>query len=221
MIHHKLKLLFIHIPKNAGTSIEREVFKDFDFSNKHSRTDLYGWDDALQLNLQHATLQDLMDVGLITSEMLDEFSTFAVIRNPYTRAVSGYNWLLRDLKINDSFENFLLQKGSFSESSLSKTGREVKDHFLTQSQFLKNERGIASIQLLRFENLQNDFESFCAKRKLPFTLNAYFKKSKKSKWSQAKLLSKTNRALIKEKYKEDFENFGYQTKFNLLKFLLG
>ena len=65
MIDQQRNILFIHIPKNAGTSIERDLFPDFDFKGPSSRKALYGFDPELGINLQHATLQQLLDLNLI------------------------------------------------------------------------------------------------------------------------------------------------------------
>lgn len=214
MINREKKLLFIHIPKNAGTSIERSLFKDFSFSNNFSKDILFGYDKNTCINLQHATVEQLLEYRYISRKDLCEFNSFAIVRNPFSRALSGYFWLMRDLSIKDSFTNFLLEKGAFSKLNLSFQNKHVLDHFYTQSEFVLVDNNIGVKDLLKFENLPTDFKHYMDKMGFNYKLGGHFKKNNKGKLELMKYLTKENVSIIQEKYKVDFENFGYNPNFN-------
>jgi hypothetical protein len=221
MIDHKRKILFIHVPKNAGTSIERTVFTNYDFNNKYSLEYLIGYDKKNMINLQHATLKELIDFKYISENILNEYHSFAVVRNPFTRAISGYIWLLNDLGIEESFSNFLKRKGEFSTEKLTNHSTYVMDHFYTQSEFLTYKGNIAVKSILKFERLDKDFKKFNAEINGKYFLNIHFKKNKKKRRKLLKLFTEENLELIRDRYSEDFDNFGYTKKISKLKFLLG
>ena len=221
MIDHFKKLLFVHIPKNAGTSVERSIFDEFDFSLGYNKEYLFGFDPELHINLQHATLNQMLENQLISENKLKEYHSFTVVRNPFTRAVSGYTWLMRDRGINDTFANFLLKKGEFAESKLQEHPTYVLDHFFTQTEFIKVENEIQIKEILKFENLQKDFNMYMKKIGLNCKLESHFKKSKTKKSILIKLYTEKNLSIIREVYREDFENFDFSKKFNKLKFFIG
>lgn len=221
MISDSKKILFIHIPKNAGTSVERTVFSDFDFIDSFSDIDLYGYDETLGVNLHHATLNQLIEFNFVSKRKLESYNTFAIVRNPYTRALSGYVWLMRDLKIEDTFENFLLEKGKFSSLSLKSQNKFVLDHFYSQSKFIMINNRIGVKDILRFEKIDVDFHVYMQKIGFDYKISSHFKKNKINKFELMKYLTKKNKEIIREKYKDDFENFDYDKNINNIRYLFG
>ena len=82
------KIIFIHIPKNAGESIE----KSLNIYNGNKVENIFGISDSIVL--QHLTAIQLKNSYFDNSEW-NEYFKFAVIRNPWSKAVSEYNWYLR------------------------------------------------------------------------------------------------------------------------------
>lgn len=220
MIDHKNKILFIHIPKNAGTSIERTVFNDYNFENKNDGDYLIGYSSEFKINLQHATINELLQFNLITEEVLEQYNSFAVVRDPFTRSISSYFWLMKDLKIEDSFKNFLLEQGQFSKENLSKNKIQVKDHMYTQSAFLKCNDEIKVKKILRFEDLPYAFNDYMDVIGNEAKLTMHYKKNKKSLFKIIKLFNEDNVKLIQERFEEDFINFDYKMDFNRLNFFI-
>ena len=221
MIDHNRKLLFIHVPKNAGTSIERNVFDGYGFLGKSSREHLYGFDRELGFNLQHATIKQLLDHQLIKDEVVDTYHSFAIVRNPFTRAISGYIWLMKDLRTHGSFKEFLMREGAFSEEALQEAPHYVNDHFYTQSEFITLNGQISVKHLLKFEYLAADFRRFAKIVGQDLKLTTHFKKNRRKKWDLVKLMTSENEALIREVYREDFINFNYNDRFSKWKYILG
>ena len=95
MISHEHRCLFVHIPKNAGNSVNR-VFG-------------FGWQDHKDLARYHAELP---------STAFHDYFKFAVVRNPWDRLFSDYNYQLKKSRPNDSKLFLFDERGrqrSFSE----------------------------------------------------------------------------------------------------------
>lgn len=138
----KHKKVFIHIPKTAGSSIEKQFELNNDKRIFHS--------ESVYINghsPQHSTFKELLNWRLIPND----FQVFAVIRHPYERFVSEYNY--RNTKNNpenlDSFCNRLL--------GLFRNEYDWDNHHLSSSDFIE---GANDITLLRFESLKEDFKNF-------------------------------------------------------------
>ncbi|MCL7945112.1 sulfotransferase family 2 domain-containing protein [Marinobacter sp. ATCH36] len=129
----EMNILFIHIPKSAGSSIER-IGSDFGWRESFS---VRG--ESLQ-NLEHykATLQHLHAEPLESLLNPDKFDAiFTIVRNPFSRLKSEYYWQrsqrITDLSvtewINDTFERY------------SKNHYLYDNHIRPQTEFLlDNER---------------------------------------------------------------------------------
>ena len=85
-ISHDLKTIFIHIPKNAGESIERSL----GMHAGNPQQNFFGVVNNRHV-LQHLTANELRSRRQF-SEIWHEYFKFAVVRNPYSRFVSRYNY---------------------------------------------------------------------------------------------------------------------------------
>jgi len=99
------KLIFIHIPRCGGTSVELALkmfyFLDdgykqrFDkairhfFAEKYYRY-MYGYGIKDGKAMQHFLYSDY--IKLLGKKAFDGYYKFAIVRNPYTRFVSTYHW---------------------------------------------------------------------------------------------------------------------------------
>jgi len=81
MIIQEHKAIFIHIPKNAGTSIETL------FGNSSFKVQPY----------RHANIHEIKRKF---PKVYDSYSKFTIIRNPYDKMVSWYFYLKRNLGEN-------------------------------------------------------------------------------------------------------------------------
>jgi len=185
------KLLFVHIPKTAGTSI-LNVLKD---------KGLDPWDrKSVEYPRGHLPLVLLKQQNVIAESVF----SFAVVRNPYTRTYSCFHQFNKTNKTNISFTEYLknIQRNNIS--------RITPLLHLPQYLYVINEHGVTSTdKLYRFEDLselQNDFGlelGFDNPGK--YVIELYNK-------------DYTNEAidLVQKIYKSDFERFEYSKDFKEL-----
>src|SRR5437899_12481023 len=84
-------ILFIHIPKTAGTSIEKALYHREPPDQRITTISFYGiepptWDNHQGYSLQHYTYKDLYE----TMDVANFRLIFTVVRNPYHRLVSAF-----------------------------------------------------------------------------------------------------------------------------------
>ena len=107
MISHQHKIIFIHIPKCAGSSIKDYYFNSPQLDWKTPNYDLlYGWCPKRKIHLQHATSKQLLETELISEQVFKTYFKFTFVRNPYDRSYSDYLWVQKDRKIKGSFKDY-------------------------------------------------------------------------------------------------------------------
>lgn len=212
MISHKHKCIFVHIPKSAGTSIER-FLRDVD---------------------PDIPAQVLRKRGF--SRFFNDYSdyyVFSFVRNPYDRLVSAWKW--GQLKFQKegglafynkeravSFEEYVLLTTDFDYRKYNESLWSEYDeyHTLPQFEFFPQLNGghyftdkissdFTCDFIGKFENLNEDFNKVCAnigvaELKLPHAYNSKTFKQPQQ-WTND----------LKEKvynfYKKDFEFFSYES----------
>ncbi len=198
MVHsHDKKIIFIHIPKCGGTSIE------FAFDLKTPK-DGYGIKNrkAMQHYLWHDYKRELGD------KIFNNYFKFAIVRNPYTRFISEYYWCSISKignKGGQSIDSFITYcKGIVDKRQYNKTAHH--DHFMPQYLYVYDDNDSLKVnKLFKYENYQ-------AVQK--FMLNKYNVKVghvMKGKYDKNKvILTQSQKDRIYEIYKQDFIRFGYQ-----------
>lgn len=192
----KKHLKFIHISKNAGTSIEDLGLSRGIQWGRHQKE--YGY--------QHECFP------LKPSYLKDKYDWFLVVRNPYTRVLSEYHYLCGKAAAQHTSQDmnrwiqqqlrYVLQGRRCAENMnwYQRTG----DHFTEQVKYLDSS---VTQHVLRFENLQEEFDRLMQQYSLPVRLLAWSRRSKKV-FSIADFSDETI-ALIQRIYQEDFQTFGY------------
>lgn len=167
---HNAKFVFVHIPKCAGTSIERalrsccklENVGKFgpEFIEEHS----LGLSSRFHLSGKHLSASDIRK--LIGAETFDSYYSFAFVRNPFSRLTSYYHYLKRNnftefekaqirlASNSESFEDFL-------KAALDDDDPTVELLFNQLLYLLDENDNVLVKTVYKFENLEHNFASAC------------------------------------------------------------
>jgi len=143
MIIDRHKVIFIHIPKNAGTSIEEY------FGNESVR---------IQPN-KHA---DIHEIKRKFKNSYNNYRKFTIIRNPYDKMVSWYFYLKRNLgekyKVIE-FNEWIKDPLKFWHVD------DPVSYLKPQHEWVDN-----TVEIIKFENLNNELNIFFTQEiNLPIT----------------------------------------------------
>ncbi|MGI7627891.1 sulfotransferase family 2 domain-containing protein [Campylobacter coli] len=192
--HDKYKCIFIHVPKVAGSSIERVIYQTDKWLVGHVKAS---------------------DYTKFDKDKFDSYFSFGFVRNPYDRVVSAYHYLKNDspdpcdikwgrLHINNlTFEEFILslQDEEFKEEILS------KNHFSFQWKYLCDKNMNILVNFIgKFEKLDNDFKKILNILRRKDSL-VHINKSKHLNYRD--YYNSQTYKIIREIYRDDFEIFDY------------
>lgn len=188
----KNKCIFIHIPRNAGTSILSMLG---DTGGRSHRS--------------------FMDYQMSNSERFKNYFKFAIVRNPYDRIVSVYEYLKNGgNKSHDLYFSEIIEKenGSF-DWFVNEFIDEYRIHevLLLKPQYLflydyKNELQVDYIA--RFECLEKDIPYICQQINMPHKKMPKLNQSTNHSWEKYYEYNRTIET-VGRLYKKDFEFFGY------------
>ena len=229
-IAHDLKIIFIHIPKTGGGTIEKSlgIFgEDNNGSLKVNNNILYGKES--NKFLQHLTIQEIYKVK---QKEFSNYKKISFVRNPYDKIVSEYLWRIQVYaKKKIEFKKYL-----FDEVIPRKNGKNIfiqdfyKDesliplmdiHYLEQYKFLVNKDGSFDTDFIgKFENLEEDFfktfgfkilENKIHKSKSNYLYYLYKKIVPKSlkKKAYRQFYDNETRDLVYKEYNKDIKYFNY------------
>ena len=212
MINHKYKIIFVHIPKCAGTSISHLLFGTNQLKWKEPNYDVhYGWCPKRKLHLQHATPQQLLELDLINEKTWNEYFKFTVVRNPWSRALSGYRWLRKTKKIRDSFENYITKSGKYREVLTDKSKKTYRGDHLNKQVDYVDLQGIKGFdRILYFEHVEEEIHSLLKEMSIDYQSLPQLQKSKKTKKHYSLFYNEDKKAIVDKYYAEDIQQLGYQ-----------
>lgn len=231
MISHKHQCIFIHIPKCAGTSVEKMFLTDLNISYQHRLSLFMGRnDDKIKgpPRLAHLTISEMIENHLINLNQLDNYYSFAVIRNPIDRIFSFYKYLGYNEVMNlNNFITKVVVKSFITKDSNYWFLKPQKDYLIYDGKVIVK-------KLIVLEKLSNEVDNLKLQVKLNKTLElTHENKSGKSNpilkslklklkyfhfmdsifWYGTKkkqTISKENLKILKQLYKEDFELYNFQ-----------
>lgn len=201
MVFDDIQCIFSHIGKTGGASVETYLGADLRYPMVEDLDKIFGFSETYKIYLQHANL-DLIQ-RLCAPEKFERYFKFTVVRNPYARLYSVYLYGNYEKRFA-SFDDFV----DIIPKRLTSIHSQHGDHLTPQSSYAYTSDGKAVDQVLHFENLIPEMQSFG--KRLGITRDfPHIMKSGKQKQPLSEVY--TDRALAKvyEIYQKDFESFGY------------
>ncbi len=127
MIVLKNKIIFFHIPKTAGKYIRKILSK---YKITHSF-----WGHDLSRKIDKAHIHYSIAHEYIDKTILETYNKFCVVRNPYERLISAFNY--RKVMINQykDINTFCLQ---YIKNNTFDTINIYNVHFVPQYKFISN-----------------------------------------------------------------------------------
>ncbi len=188
-------LKFIHITKTAGTSIE-------DIGKRHRIN--WGRFDSEYKTARGLKYHDyFINVNIITRQKYDWFT---VVRNPYDRILSEYYCKWGGIGLQQDKKKTKLEMNNYLISRIKNMQQKnYGEHYSPQYLYLDDS---TKIHILKFENLENEFNTLMGKYNLNIKLNVRSNSSKKE--YSVKDFSNELINLINDVYSKDFEIFGYE-----------
>ena len=175
MIITEYKTIFIHIPKNAGTAVEK-------YFGIHNLDTLYPNDERA---LKHDTIYEIKSKF---PNKYKSYKKFAIVRNPYERMVSWYFHLKEEAEREVEFFNTTLEK-AFPFGFIKWLEDPFKTQFtkwkLPNNKFVQVDKLLKDTQcawvdktvtILKYENLKKELNEFFGEKiDLPITNNTTHK----------------------------------------------
>lgn len=201
----KCNILFIHIPKTAGASIEK--YLSTKYSIELNTNSLYGHSNLFKgtsnkdidvISLQHHTLHNILTFKDIYKINTKDLKIFCVVRNPYERIISDMFWQ-QLININDSPDIVC--------NAIKKYVLENMDnHNIPQYKMIcdDDQKIYNDVLILKFENLKEDM------KKIGFSgMNVYIHVLTYNK-TPFYYLNDESIKIINKYYEKDFIFFDYE-----------
>jgi chondroitin 4-sulfotransferase 11 len=188
MIIYKYNTIFIHIPKNAGTSIET-YFKNKNFKKQPRK---------------HADIEDIKKDFL---DLYRSYDKFAIIRNPYDRMVSWYFFIKH--KLTSMEKTYKMPPFDDWIKDPSKYWKVIRDPigFLKPQYEWIDE----TVEIIKFENIHVELNNFFKKIGNPYFRTIDLPIINKSKHKHyLEYYNKKSLDVVYNKYKKDFKYFNYK-----------
>lgn len=181
------KIIFIHIPKTAGTSIGRALRLPPPHRSFGIR--------------KHVTADMAHDIA--GNEVWESSLKFACVRNPWAKFFSHFKFK----------KKHGLLKGKKADLSFNEWGklvlqREDLKMVRSQSDWIRTTRGQSELDLIiRFESLEEGVQILSEKLQIDLKIPHLLKSTYNVTYRDA--YERDLRDLVSEKYREDIERFGY------------
>ena len=211
MISIKHKIIFIHIPKCAGQSIENIFLKDLGLN----------WEERYPLllrlkkkeekgpeRLAHLYAEEYYKYKYISKEKYNQFFKFAIVRNPIDRILSEMNYRGIPRKNNDntkgvkSLEEYILRVVKLDKFC------DRQRHISPQVKFLFDSESNECIvdEIINFDNVNEKVSNILRNKLKGFTKLPKINSSNTKLWLR-KDLTASDLNFIKDFYKNDFKFF--------------
>lgn len=217
MILRNKKVIFFHIPRTAGSSIESALFggeakwqemrkqTHKKWGGKCNKKCAFGYDPENNWAAQHVTPREI--TSYISPADYKEYFKFTIVRNPWDRLVSTY---IHNRFKKIPFKKFIeltknvIIKGLY-KPGVSKDARHV--HLAPQTDYTHPESASPLDFIGKFENLNKDFKKICDKINLNVKL-IHINKSNHKKYKD--YYTSETAEIVASLYKKEIDYFNYR-----------
>jgi len=204
MLCHTFRTIFVHVPKTAGQSIEMVFLNKLNLT-WHQRAPL-----LLRPNrdptqgpprLAHLYADEYVTCGHTSAEDFAAYFKFAVVRNPWARAVSEYKFAYQPrMTFGPFLDNVVAHRRAVVEER----------HIDPQRRYLAAEDGRILVDwVLRYETLADEFLEV-SRRIFGETVTLPKVNVSRDRADYRTFYDDDGRQLIADIYRDDIETFGYQ-----------
>ena len=196
VVCHIRKIIFIHIPKTAGSSIEH-LLRD------EGKYEL----DFIGVRNGRSTHHYMgIELKMILKELYPKYYKFSFVRNPYDRLISEYFWCrINNVghKFNKTFDEFLDYVEDVIKNK--KFFKPIEnDHFIPQYSFLFFNKKLIVNNIFKYEDIETVAPLIKKRLKIKTSLQ-HLNKSVKNEIT----LTQEQKDRIYNLYQIDFETFNY------------
>lgn len=225
IINNTYKFIYVHIPKTAGTSVSVALSQytkwcDFELGGTEYGEKIQSiYFDRFGI-AKHSSAENIYK--LVGPKVWSEYFTFSVVRNPFKRALSTFNFLQKWQSPLLDFNKYINRFNSFEEyvmSDIWDTTDGPDDIFKPQLHWLSEKiesNNLLVKKICRVENLEEDLNlilnsiPYISKSERPVILKINSSNSSNEKITfPQRVVDK-----IIEKYKCDFQLFEYSHEPN-------
>ena len=213
---NKPNMVFVWIPKTAGTSLsaalEREVgMINLGWSLRHVKA----FRNRGAVTFSHIDYQCLLRQGLVSKSFDQSAFKFTVVRDPYDRALSLYYYLKRTRRISGELVEFLaeVQKnrppiGIYNYLGISQANPQVD--------WITDDNGEFFVdKIYRFENMEQLRDDFRQMLQLPDLDIGHVNRTERDLSMNEALLAHSEIVpLIEEIYARDFDMLNYERRYS-------
>jgi hypothetical protein len=204
--NNQINLLFIHIPKTGGSSIEMYFSNKFNIPLNKDCLFVKNRDPSfkgIESTLQHMTYSTIVKYNNYFNINFNNITIITIVRNPYNRIMSDLFYLKRINK-NSTKERVYSEIKKFIEEPATKKDNHNLPQYLYVTD--ENKNLINNLKILRTETLMVDM------KKLGFTDFNIITNKNPEKINYEDYLNDMSIDLINKYYEYDFILFNYDKK---------
>lgn len=207
MINTNKKYIFTHPMRCAGTSIElaleaiplNYIIQHDEEIKKDGKVGM----TVPAIFYKHESLTAHIEYLKRFDQNVNDYYIFSCVRNPWDRAVSMYYFdITFGLVDNISFDDYITLKYNTKESY----------NILSFNEYVYHEGKYLAKDVIKFENLQEDFDKVCGKLSVPIlTLKKICFHNKRPETKYQDFYTKLNtKNMVEEMGKDSIELFNYK-----------
>ena len=208
VISKKNKLIFFHLPKNGGTSVSDLLLRNENYYyswvifskilKRFTKKDNFFFDNfqnKIHLLRSHESVKSIEEK--ISPQIFNAYFKFAIVRNPYSRFVSRYNYTKLISNINHlKFSEFVKQYIEFDM---------IADK---QYQFLLNKNGKIGVdKVFKLENINKDINEITSR--ININPNKFYRINTSTYDDYKQYYDADTKKIVENFCKEDLDFFNY------------